>query len=134
LYLVRYICLVNDTIQSLRSQRDAVLEQMKQIDLLRRGTLSRQFFKTRRQGKVVESGPYFVLQCSFKGKKCSERISAANAHEVETHVENFRSFNHLAEQFVSLSDQITQLECGGNDSKKNVFNSRITNKNDSAKP
>ena len=123
-----------DPILSLRSQRDTVLEQMKQIDHLRRGTLSRQFFKTRRQGKVVQSGPYFILQCSFKGKKCSERISAANVEEVEMHVDNFRLFNRLAEQFVTLSDQITQLECAKGESKKNASNSRSATKNDSTKP
>ncbi len=74
---------MTDSIQTLRSQRDAVLERMKQIDHLRRGSLSRQFFKTRRNGKIIESGPYFVLQCSFKGKKCSQRVAAAAAEQVE---------------------------------------------------
>src|SRR5258705_13972271 len=111
-----------DPIQALRSQRDAVLERMRQIDHLRRGSLSRQFFKTRRGGKTVQSGPYFVLQCSFKGKKCSERIAASQAQEVEKQVETFRIFNGLADEFITLSDQITQLECSAGDSKKNVSN------------
>jgi hypothetical protein len=123
-----------DPIQSLRSQRDAVLERMKQIDHLRRGSLSRQFFKTRRDGKTVQSGPYFVLQCSFKGKKCSERIATLDAEQVEKHVENFRLFNGLAEEFVTLSDQITQLECAPGDSKKNASNRPSAKKNDSKKP
>jgi hypothetical protein len=106
----------------LRSKRDAVLERMKQIDHLRRGSLSRQFFKTRRNGQTVQSGPYFVLQCSFHGKKCSERIPASQAQAVEKHVENFRVFYRLAEEFVTLSDQITQLECSTADSKKNASN------------
>ncbi len=86
-----------DSIPALRSQRDAVLERMKQIDHLRRGSLSRQFFKTRRGGKPVQSGPYFVLQCFFKGHKCSQRIPASQAQEVKKQVENFRFFNGLAE-------------------------------------
>ena len=123
-----------DSIQSLRSKRDAVLEQMKQIDHLRRGSLSRQFFKTRRDGKVIESGPYFVLQGSFKGKKCSERIAAADAGQVEKHVENFRLFNGLAEEFITLSDQITQLECVAGDSQKNASNRPSAKKSDSRRP
>ncbi len=123
-----------DSIQALRSQRDAILQRMQQIDHLRRGSLSRQFFKTRRDGKIIESGPYFVLQCSFKGKKCSERISAAQAEQVEKHVENFRLFNGLAEEFVTLSDQITQLECAAGDSKKNASNRPSARKNGSGKP
>jgi len=125
---------MSNSIQILRSQRDTVLERMKQIDHLRRGSLSRQFFKTRRDGKIIESGPYFVLQCYFKGKKCSERISIANAEQVEKHVENFRLFNGLAEEFVNLTDQITQLECAGAESKKNVSNRLIARKNSSGKP
>ena len=123
-----------DSIQSLRSQRDALLERMKQIDHLRRGSLSRQFFKSRRDGKVIEAGPYFVLQCTFKGKKCSERISSNNAERVEQHVENFRRFNGLAEEFITLSDQITQLECAADDSKKNVSRRPSARKNDSGRP
>ncbi len=123
-----------DTIEALRSRRDAVIEQMKRIDHLRRGSLSRQFFKTRRDGKIVQSGPYFILQCFFQGKKCSERIDAVEAERVERHVENFRQFNGLAQDFVTLSDQITQRECAAGDSKKNAWNRPSARKNDSAKP
>ena len=122
------------SLQALHSQRDAVLDRMKQIDHLRRGSLSRQFFKTQRDGKTVESGPYFVLQCSFQGKKCSERIPASQAQEVETQVENFRLFNALAEEFVTLSDQITQRECSGEDRKKNASNRPSATTNASRKP
>lgn len=121
-------------LQALRSQRDGILDQMKQIDHLRRGSLSRQFFKTRRDGRIFESGPYFVLQCFFKGKKCSERVPASRAGEVQKQVENFRRFNALAEEFVSLSDQITQLESSAEDSKKNAFNRPNATTNDSKKP
>lgn len=107
---------------------------MKAIDHLRRGTLSRQFFKTRRDGKIVESGPYFVLQCSLKGKKCSERVPASQAVEVEQQVENFRLFNTLADEFVTLSDQITQLEWSADDSKKNDSHQPSAKTSDSRKP
>jgi hypothetical protein len=117
------------SIQELRSQRDTVLERMKQIDPLRRGSFSRQFFKTQRDGKTLEFGPYFVLQRFFNGKKCSERIPASQAQQVQAHVQNFRLFNELAEEFTSLSDQITRLECVDDDSKKNALNRRHATKN-----
>ena len=118
------------SIQELRSQRDTVLERMKQIDHLRQGSLSRQFFKSQRGGKTVEFGPYFVLQRSLKGKKCSERIPAAQAQQVQAQVQNFQLFNELAEEFTSLSDQITRLECGDDDSKKNASNRRSAKQSD----
>lgn len=107
---------------------------MKQIDHLRRGSLSRQFFKTRRDGKIVESGPYFVLQCFLQGKKCSERVPASRAGEVQKQVENFRLFNALAEEFVALSDQITHRESSADDSKKNASPRPSATTNDSKKP
>lgn len=122
------------SLPALRSQRDGVLDRIKQIDHLRRGSLSRQFFKTRRGGKIVESGPYFVLQCFLKGKKCSERVPASRAGEVQKQVENFRLFHALAEEFVALSDQITQLESSSDDSKKNASPRPSATTNDSRKP
>lgn len=123
-----------DSIQTLRSQRDAVLERIQQIDHLRRGSLSRQFFQSRRDGKLVKSGPYFVLQCYLKGKKRSERIAAADAEQAQKHVESFRLFNDLAEEFLTLSEQITQLECPSGESKKNASNRPSATRSDSGKP
>lgn len=110
---------MNPSPQDLRQQRDAILQQMRDIDHLRRGTLSRQFFKTRQKGHTVQQGPYFVLQCFFKGKKCSERIPAQQAPEVQQQVSNYQRFQQLAEEFVTITDQITQLESGTAESKKN---------------
>jgi hypothetical protein len=110
---------MNRSAQQLRQKRDAVLQQMGAIDHLRRGTLSRQFFKKRQQGRTVQHGPYFVLQCFFKGKKCSERIPAQQAPQVQEQVSNYQRFQQLADEFVSLSDQITQLEAATAESKKN---------------
>ena len=108
------------SLQTLRAQRDAVLEQIQPIAHLRRGSLSRQFLQTRRDGKRVESGPYFVLQASLRGKKCSQRIPAAQAEAVAQQVENFRRFTALAEEFVTLSDLITQGESVPDDGKKRL--------------
>ena len=121
------------TLDELRSKRATILGQMQQIDHLRRGTLSQQFFKKRQNGQVVESGPYFVLQCFFKGKKCSERIPAAQAEEVQQQVENYRRFQQLAEEYVALSDRITQQESDSSPGKKNFINLSSTT-NSSRKP
>jgi hypothetical protein len=49
---------MSDPLEALRLQRDAVVDRMKQSDHLRRGSLSRQFFKTKREGKISKSGPF----------------------------------------------------------------------------
>ena len=91
---------------------------MQAIDRLRRGSLSQQFFKAP-PGQSERRGPYFVLQGFFQGKKFSERIPAEQASQVQAQVDNYRRFQALAEDYVTLSDQITRLESEGSGSKKN---------------
>lgn len=105
-------------VDSLRQKRDRVLHDMQAINRLRRGSLSKQFFKAR-PGKVGQRGPYFVLQGFFHGKKFSERISAEAAPQVQEQVDNYRRFQSLAEEYVTLSDEITRIESQDSDSKKN---------------
>ena len=117
----------------LRRQREQVLQQIQTIDRLRRGTLSEQFFVKKQQGKTIRQGPYYVLQCYLKGCKCSERIPADQALQVQSDVANYQRFQELAEQFVQITDQITRLENGPSDAKKNSRRRRLP-KNSSEKP
>lgn len=103
----------------LRRQREEVLQKIQAIDRLRRGTLSEQFFTKKREGKSIRQGPYYVLQCYLKGCKCSERIPADHSEQVKSDVANYHLFQELAEQFVMITDQITRLENGQPDAKKN---------------
>jgi hypothetical protein len=105
------------SLDSLLHQRSLILQDMQAIDSLRRGSLSQQFFKAR-PGQPAH-GPYFVLQGFFQGKKFSERIPATQAPEVQQQVNNYRKFQQLAEQYVTLSDQIARLGSPNLDSKKN---------------
>jgi hypothetical protein len=55
----------------------------------------------------------------FRGQKFSQRIPQDQAAQVEQDVENYRRFQQLAEDFVTVSDQITRLQDQQPDSKKN---------------
>lgn len=118
-YLYRYTtCAMPTQIDSLRQKRERVLDDMQSINCLRRGTLSKQFFKSP-GGKTGQRGPYFVLQGFFQGKKFSQRVSSQDAPKIQEQVDNYRRFQSLAEQYVTLSDEITRLESERSDSKKN---------------
>ena len=106
---------------------------MKTIDRLRRGTLSKQFFAARPLGTSARRGPYYVLQGFFHGKKFSERVPPDQAAQVQQEVDNCRRFQALAEEFVTLSDQITRLQAQPPDLKKN-FSHRRSPTNSSKKP
>lgn len=117
----------------LLQQREAVLQQMKAIDRLRRGSFSTQFFKARPTGDAGPRGPYYVLQGFFHGKKFSERVPPDQAAQVQRDVDNYRRFQSLAEEFVTLSDQITRRHDQPADSKKN-FSPRRSPTHSSKKP
>lgn len=109
---------MNTNLDTLRQQQQSVLQQLQAIDRLRRGSLSQQFFKSPgRSG--VRRGPYYVLQGFFHGKKFSQRIPRDQAAQVQKDVDNYRRFQTLAEDYVTLSDQITRLEDQSPDCKKN---------------
>jgi len=113
------ILLMPKSIDQLTAQRDVLLAQLKSIDRLRRGTLSRQVFTKEQDGRTVTQGPYFVLQGFQGGRKFSQRIPAPAAERVQEQVDNFKQFQALADQCISLTDQITQLAEGLPDAKKN---------------
>jgi hypothetical protein len=100
-------------------KRQSVLLQMQAIDRLRRGSLSKQFFPARASNPTTLRGPYYVLQGFFHGQKFSQRVAPDQAAQVGHDVENYRAFQSLAEEFVTLSDQITRLRDHPQDSKKN---------------
>lgn len=120
-------------LDDLLQQRQSILLQMQSIDRLRRGSLSKQFFKSRPPAPATRRGPYYVLQGFFHGKKFSERIDPDQAAQVEQDVENYRRFQTLAEEYVTVSDQITRLPEQPQESKKNS-NRRRSPRSSSKKP
>lgn len=110
---------MNSSLDFLEQQRDATLEEMRTIDRLRRGTLSQHYLKKQKAGQTITHGPYFVLQGYLSGQKFSQHICAQQAPQVEADVKNYQRFQALAERFVTLTDQITQLAAATTDSKKN---------------
>jgi hypothetical protein len=110
---------MNSDVHSLTEKRTAILQQMQSIDRLRRGSLSKQFFTSASGHPKTKRGPYYVLQGFFRGKKFSRRIAAGQAAQVQRDVHNYQRFQKLAEDYITLSDQITQLEDCPSESKKN---------------
>ena len=123
---------MNLSLSQLEARREQILQQIKSIDRLRRGTLSRQFFKKRRSGSKAKQGPYYVLQGYLQDQKFSERVPAEQAAQVEPLVANYKRFEQLAEEFVTVTDQITRMSQAAPDAKKN--SRRKSDRNASGKP
>jgi hypothetical protein len=106
-------------LEQLAAQREALVAQLQSIDRLRRGSLSRQVYCRKQDGQDHTQGPYFVLQGFHEGKKFSQRVSAAQAQEVQQQVQNYKRFQDLADQCVTVTDQLTQLAGAPEEGKKN---------------
>lgn len=107
------------SLSQLEKRREQILQQIQAIDRLRRGSLSRQFFKKTAANSKIQQGPYYVLQGYVQGQKFSERIPAAQAQQIEPLVANYRRFEELAGEFVAVTDQITRLSQSAPEAKKN---------------
>ena len=122
-----------ELLDALRQKRTVLLQNLQATDRLRRGSLSKQFFKAP-PGQPGRRGPYFVLQGFFHGKKFSERVPAEQAPQVQEQVDNYRRFQTLAEEYVTLSDEITRREAPAADRKKKDSSRRNSPTNSSRKP
>lgn len=120
-------------LELLLQQRQSLLTQMQSVDRLRRGSLSRQFFKSRHR-HAARRGPYYVLQGFFRGQKFSQRVPQDQAAQVQQDVANYRRFQALAEDYVTVSDQITRLQDQRDESKKKDSSRRRSPTNSSRKP
>ena len=110
---------MNASLSQLEKRREQILHQIQAIDRLRRGSLSRQFFKKPRADSKTPQDPYFVLQGYIQGQKFSERVPAEQAQQIEPLVANYKRFEELAEEFVTVTDQITRLSQDAPEAKKN---------------
>ena len=119
-------------LDALRQKQQSLLQQMQAIDRLRRGSLSQQFFKSPDR-HAAPRGPYFILQGFFHGKKFSERVPQEQAAQVRQDVDQYRRFQSLAEDYVTVTDQITRTQEQSEDAKKN-FSRRRSPPNSSGKP
>jgi hypothetical protein len=109
---------MNPDLDALRQQQQSLLQRMQAIDRLRRGGLSRQFFPPTRRG-APRRGPYYLLQGFCRGRKFSQRVPADQAPQVQQDVEHYRCFQALADQYVTVTDQLTRALDAAPDAKKN---------------
>jgi hypothetical protein len=119
-------------LDALRQKQQSLFQEMQTIDRLRRGSLSSQFFPAARP-RAARRGPYYVLQGFLRGQKFSERVPPDQVPQVQQDVERYRRFQALAEDYVTVTDQLTRAQEAHPDAKKN-FSPQRSPTHSSGKP
>jgi 3-methyladenine DNA glycosylase/8-oxoguanine DNA glycosylase len=101
------------TIQELEKRREQVLEQMRSIRSLKRGTISEQYFPVMRDGKPSgeRRGPYYVLSRREGERTVSRRLrSAEEVRQAREAIAAHRRFVDLCKEYEELTERLGQLE------------------------
>ena len=102
-----------DTVQQLESRRNAILEEMRSIRSMRRGTINEQYFRTRLKGRkgIAHQGPYYVLSRREGEKTVSKRLRSGGALEqAQKDVAQYKRFLGLCQEFERLTARLGELE------------------------
>jgi hypothetical protein len=104
---------MNTSVQELEIRRNAILEEMRSIRSMRRGTINEQHFKTRLKWKkgVVLQGPYYVLSRREGEKTVSKRLrSPAELERAREDIVAQKRFMTLCREFEQLTTRLGELE------------------------
>jgi len=117
-----------ETIPGLEARRNAILEEMRSIRSMRRGTVNEQYFKNRLKGRkgVAHQGPYYVLSKREGQKTVSRRLrSAGELEQTQKDVAEYKRFMGLCQEFERLTARLGELERGdqGLEQEKKRFRS-----------
>lgn len=102
-----------DTVKQLEGRRNAILEEIRSIRSMRRGTINEQYFKTRLKGRkgIVHQGPYYVLSRREGQKTLSNRLrSEAELEQARRDVAEYKRFLGLCQEFERLTSRLGELE------------------------
>jgi len=102
-------------LQDLEARRSALLEKMRSIRSLERGTITEQFFHRFRPGekKARRQGPYYVFSRREGGRTVSRRLTSGfEIEQARQDVQAYKEFVALCQEFVEVTEAMGRLERG----------------------
>lgn len=98
-------------IAELETRRNAILEEMRSIRSMRRGTINEQYLKVPRKGKEPSlRGPYYVLSRREGEKTVSWRLSGIELEKARADVAAHKRFALLCKEFEELTTKMGETE------------------------
>lgn len=103
------------TIKEVEERRERILEQMRAIRSMERGTISEHYVPVKHKGQKepVRKGPYYVI--SRRGEEKTEGYHLRTPEDVERarrDVEAHKEFRKLCREFEELTEQLGRLSRG----------------------
>lgn len=110
-----------ETTHDIESRREAVLQEMRSIRSMKRGTINEQYLKVPQKGtsKPALRGPYHVLSRREGSKTVSERLTTPEQLEqARKDVEAHKRFTGLCKEFEILTERLGILQRHSSDAEK----------------
>jgi hypothetical protein len=110
-----------NTAQAIENRREAILQEMRSIKSMRRGTINEQYLKVPQKGKDKPAlrGPYHVLSRREGDKTVSERLTTATElEEAKTDIEAHKRYVSLCKEYELLTERLGVILRQTEDSEK----------------
>jgi len=98
-----------NTVAHLRHQRERLLEELSDLECVRRGSVVEQrVAATAADGRRYERGPYPLYSFKEKGRTVSRRLHSATEVDVyRQQIDNGRRFQQVVDELLRVSEQLS---------------------------
>jgi hypothetical protein len=105
-----------EQLQALEEKREQILDEMRKIRAMRKGTVSMQWLKVPQKERTpVLRGPYCLYTYKEKGKTVGRRLTAEEAARFGEEVDAYHRFQALCAQYAEATQQLGEAEHGSSE-------------------